>query len=95
MWKVLLGFLLVVCVSVGAYYLVFRHNDRCEFLGWNRQFGVDADSTVAKLDGLKTKLNISASQVRELDDLLKDYGAKFETSCRDLKAGTINNDEYN
>jgi hypothetical protein len=94
MWKVILGFLIVVCVSVGAYLLVFRP-DRCEFLGWNRQFGVDADSTIAKLDGLKTKLNISASQVRELDNLLKDYGAKYETSCRDLKAGTISKDEYN
>jgi tetratricopeptide (TPR) repeat protein len=91
----LAAILLVAAVGI-AIYLINRRpaQDECTFLGWKQSIGVDLDVTVGKLRSAQVQLGITDSQIREFDDLLKDYGAKYEAICRDWKAGRINSAEY-
>ena len=98
-WKstLALGIVSIVIVVALAFYLIYRRppQDDCTFLGWKQSVGIDLETTLAKLQSVKGQLGITDSQIREFDELLKDYGAKYETICRDSKAGRISSAEYN
>src|SRR3954449_4249133 len=89
--------LLLATVGVAAALLIFwlkRPQDDCSFSGWKRTVGVELDAQVQGLEAIKSKVGISDGQVRDYDTLLKDYALKYDTACRDMRAGAMSQGEY-
>jgi hypothetical protein len=88
----------VVCIAI---YLVVTlvppgsGKDDCSLLAKQQSATVDIQATVNDLDSVKAKIGVTAGQVREFDNSLKDYALKYETACRDNKRHTISDAEYN
>jgi hypothetical protein len=96
-WKyIVFPVLLVFALMIIAVYLFLPRPSKtdCSFIGWKQSIGVELGTFVKDVSAAKGKLDISESQIRELDTLLTDYGAKYETACKDLQAGRINSAEY-
>ena len=74
--------------------LTIRLKD-CRFMGWKKTIGIGLEIFTDKIKKASLELGIALEEVREMDDLLKDYAAKYETSCRDYVMGSINMAEYN
>lgn len=106
MGKLLIGSLLV-CLGLLSCAQPTRVNTRpdgtiikirlkdCRFMGFKRTIGIDIEVFAEKLGKASGKLGISSSEVREMDELLRDYAAKYEASCRDFVMGVISDAEYN
>lgn len=97
MLRWIVGLFSVICLAVLVYFLWPRPKpqDDCSFMTRSRTAGVDFQATVKKVDLVKGTLNLSTSDVRDLDQILKDYAVKYETTCRDFKASAMSSDEYN
>jgi hypothetical protein len=96
MLRWIIGVFLVLCVGVFIYFIwpQPKPSDDCSFMTRTRTAGIDFQATVKKMDLVKGSLNLSTSDVRELDQILKDYAVKYETTCRDFKAQSMSSDEY-
>src|SRR5207237_10110779 len=90
------GMFCLVIVGFFAFYWQHRTSQQndCNFVGWKANLGIDTELLIGRLNKAQAKLSIWGSEIRELDVLLKDYGAKFETACLDRKAGRINEVQY-
>ena len=65
-------------------------------LAHEKTSGIDFSFTIDKVKSLQATLGLTDKDVRDFDDLLKDYGAKYETNCRDYSAlHVITGAEYN
>jgi len=65
-------------------------------LSHEKTSGIDFTFTIGKVRSLQATLGLTDKDVRDFDDLLKDYGAKYETICKDYSVlHTITNAEYN
>ena len=84
---------LVAIVGLIIYYIPAPRPD-CAFSGWKRVIGVDVEAKVGDLESLHTKLGLTSAEVREFDTLLKDYAAKYDAACNDVKNGRMNQAEY-
>ena len=68
----------------------------CLILSHEKTSGIDFSFTVDKIKSLQATLGLTDKDVRDFEDLLKDYGAKYETNCRDYAAlHVITSAEYN
>lgn len=93
-----MGGLALVILGVGLYlYQSSRPSDTdCAFTGWQRTLGVELNAQLQDIDVVKTKLGISDSQVREFDNLRKDFALKYDAACQDARAQPprMSQDEY-
>jgi len=89
----------VVVLAIVAYVVVVVIDkdppDDCVVLAKEKSAAVNVDATVADLKLLQTKIGVSSGTVQEIDAILKDYGFKYETACKDSRTGKISNAEYN
>lgn len=76
----------VVLVAALLIFWVLRRQEDCSFSGWKRTVGVELEAQVKDLEAVKSKLGITDSQVREFDQLLRDYALKYDAACRDVSA---------
>src|ERR1700682_4517008 len=88
--------LLVLGVAVAVALLLYyvRPTPDCAFSGWKSTVGVDLEAKVGDLDAVRTKVGLTSAEVREFDTLLKDYAAKYEANCRDVKNGRKTQADY-
>jgi outer membrane protein OmpA-like peptidoglycan-associated protein len=99
-WKLGLVAVLVL-VSLGAigwWWWNRTHGPGadCLMLAHEKTSGIDFSFTVDKVKSLQATLGLTDKDVRDFDDLLKDYGAKYETNCKDFSAlHVITTAEYN
>jgi hypothetical protein len=100
--NVIKGAAVVVGLAI-AVYIVLRvvptagggGPDRCELLAKQQTATVDVAATVKGLDLVKAKIGVTAGQVQEVDQILKDYAFKYTSVCRDNDAKKIADAEYN
>jgi hypothetical protein len=94
-WKV--GLLSVFVIAVGAliWWRINQGQD-CSALSRQRTAGIDFALTINKVKSIQSTLGVTDKDVKELDDLLRDYEAKYENICRDYsKLHVITAGEYN
>jgi hypothetical protein len=84
---------LAAIVGLVIYYIPPPRPD-CAFSGWKRAVGVDVEAKVGDLESLQTKVGLTSAEVREFDTLLKDYAAKYDAACNDVKNGRMTQAEY-
>ena len=84
---------LVVLLGLVLFYKRRQQPD-CAFSGWKNLVGVEIDTSISDLRGLRGKLNLSEQQVREFDELLRDYALKYDTACNDMRNGRMSQAEY-
>lgn len=92
--KTLVVILGIVAVLVGLVWYIYHHHADCSFSGWKQTVGVDLDVAVGDLQGIKGKVGITDQQVRDFDELMKDFALKYDADCQDSKQGRMNNAEY-
>jgi hypothetical protein len=86
-------FLVVVAVALVLHFWP-QPKDDCTFSAWKRTTGVDVDISVADVERIKAKVGLSDEQVRDFDDLMKDFALKYDAACRDYKNGPMPQAEY-
>lgn len=77
---------LVVGAGVGIYFWLHRPAEDCAFSGWSRTVGIEVSAQVENVKAVQTKVGLTDAQVRDYDQLLKDYALKYDTACRDVSA---------
>ena len=88
--------LAVAAVAIGGavYYWINRSQSDCSFSAFSRTVGLDINAQITGLQSVKTKVGLTDAQVRDYDQLLKDYALKYDTACRDVTANRLSADEY-
>lgn len=99
-WKVGLAAVLVLAVLGGVWWGWWNHTHGpgpdCLMLSHEKTSGIDFTFTIDKVKSLQATLGLTDKDVRDFDDLLKDYGAKYETICKDYSVlHVITSAEYN
>ena len=99
-WKVaLVAVLMLASLSVIGWWWwnhIHPPGPDCLMLAHEKTSGIDFSFTVDKVKSLQATLGLTDKDVRDFDDLLRDYGAKYETSCRDYSTlHAITSAEYN
>ena len=85
---------LVAAAGVGIYFWLHRPAEDCAFSGWSRTVGIEIGAQVENVKAVQTKIGLTDAQVRDYDQLLKDYALKYDTACRDVNAKRLKPEEY-
>jgi hypothetical protein len=85
---------LVAAAGAGIYFWLHRPSEDCAFSGWSRTVGIEVEAQVQNVKAVQTKVGLTDAQVRDYDQLLKDYALKYDTACRDVNAKRLKPEEY-
>jgi len=99
-WKYGLVAVLIVAALCGIGWWWWNHihppGPDCLMLSHEKTSGIDFSFTIDKVKSLQATLGLTDKDVRDFDDLLKDYGAKYETICKDYSVlHVVTSAEYN
>ncbi len=89
---------LVILSVIGWWWWTHTHGpgSECNTLAHEKTSGIDFSFTVDKVKSLQATLGLADKDVRDFDDLLRDYGAKYETICKDYSVlHVVTSAEYN
>jgi hypothetical protein len=100
MWKFGLVAVLILTALCGIGWWWWNHihppGPDCLMLSHEKTSGIDFSFTIDKVKFLQATLGLTDKDIRDFDDLLKDYGAKYETICKDYSVlHVVTSGEYN
>ncbi len=99
-WKFGLVAVLILAALCGIGWWWWNHihppGPDCLMLSHEKTSGINFSFTIDKVKSLQATLGLTDKDVRDFDDLLKDYGAKYETICKDYSVlHVVTSGEYN